>query len=70
MIPNGSRRISPNRLCYLFPKQHRTMGAAGFGGAFAPLCGAALIFLTGYSCGSAPKAEAADVEKLLRKLGY
>ena len=46
------------------------MGAAGFGGAFAPLCGAVLIFLTGYSCGSAPKAEAADVEKLLRKLGY
>ena len=36
------------------------MGTAGFGGAFAPLCGAVLIFLTGYSCGSAPKAEAAS----------
>lgn len=50
-------------------RQHRAMGAAGFGGAFAPLCGAALLLLCAFvltGCGKTGTPETTGNFALLR----
>ena len=50
-------------------RQHRVMGAAGFGGAFAPLCGTALLLLCAFAltgCGKTGTPETTGNFALLR----